>query len=104
MQSFLDKPIQSEDQFTNWKAGVDGVLLQKTGFIDFNGQKIFEGDILQEVRTGLKFFVKFSHILKEFVFSNNPDNKTSLENIAYRLGENLIIIGNIYENPELLKE
>lgn len=69
------------------------ILMQSTGLKDKNGKEIFEGDItkifglIREVNfNGARFFVK-----PALTFD-------SVES------EDVKVIGNIYENPELLKE
>lgn len=80
------------------------ILLQFTGLTDKNGKEIYEGDI-----------IKSKHYLPDengrYSFPSNENNSeirlsivTWNENAARfdnTLGE---VIGNIYENPELLKE
>ena len=82
-------------------------LMQFTGLYDRMGQRIFEGDILQwgdpksdmGVQRGSVIFLEdlamFSIQLSDgwFHFADDED----------RIIQGLEIIGNIYENPELLK-
>jgi len=95
------------------------VLMQFTGLVDKNGKEIYEGDVLQ------KYITDYEHEdYQEFVDSGyetiEPMKKItdvcSLEHFRYWLknesfgyeGEDLEspedweIIGNIYENPELI--
>ena len=76
-------------------------LMQFTGLKDRNGKEIFEGDVLQINPKGLKYFIVQSFILDTYTLwkmiaerLNNPMKKyTKIE-----------VIGNIYENPELLED
>jgi uncharacterized phage protein (TIGR01671 family) len=86
--------------------GIDAVpVMQFTGLLDKNSVEIFEGDILKNNYPGLSLLkvvygrggfaivaVDLEELLSELL---NPDNS------LYKTSE---IIGNIYENPELLKE
>ena len=82
-------------------------LMQFTGLKDKNGKEIFEGDIL---RYGDKRY----KIIIQIVWNDLSDNgfrilrqanKNILHDIRiYRFDEQAEVIGNIYENPELLKD
>lgn len=84
----------------------DGVLMQYTGLKDKNRKEIWEGDILQDeddcytvVEYGLQEVDAFEGIgfnIWTFMDGTTADGK--------RLQETFEIIGNIYENPDLLKE
>lgn len=68
------------------------VLMQYTGLKDKNGVEIYEGDIVRYTLDGELFTMNI-----EFVFQ---DNLTGYDITDENEPE---IIGNIYENPELLK-
>ena len=91
-------------------------LMQYTGLKDRNGKEIYEGDILK-IRLGTGFMttveVKFidgcfdvcaihGHIYTE----SRPNGKTlhrKRDHLKYYTANNAVeIIGNIYENPELV--
>ena len=106
------------------KTGPNGVgedfenkyIMQYTGLKDKNGEKIYEGDILEEhTPSGFNYsVVKFGEINISIFsckakmctcfyqdYSNFNDNWSEVT-----LGNNLKnieVIGNIYENPELLE-
>lgn len=92
--------ISQSGKYWSWLGKEDVQLMQYTGLKDKNGKEIYEGDIL-----------KLYNIKKE------PYNRIvkwhvggmwwAHENDAFYMGfykpnENFEIIGNIYENPELL--
>ena len=76
------------------------ILMQYTGLRDKNGKEIYEGDIVQTYFTekikGGKAVVKY--IERSFCMSQNQDD-TEMDCVWFNLCE---VIGNIYENPELL--
>lgn len=81
------------------------VIMQSTGLKDKNGKEIFEGDVLaietDEGVTNLKVFWDEKHAL--FMFESKKYNEKDL--LAELVEDNTYpfeIIGNIYENKELL--
>lgn len=65
------------------------ILMQYTGLHDKNGKEIYEGDILK-ASWGYQGEVKFDW----FIYAN----------LECTIADDVEVIGNIYENPELLKE
>ncbi|MDO5306859.1 MAG: YopX family protein [bacterium] len=83
----------------------EAILMQCTGLRDKNGKLIFEGDIVH--KKGAKNY-KGEKMLARIIFSNDTASfNYSDENGShdFRNGTSLKmeILGNIYENPELLK-
>lgn len=79
---------------------------QFTGLLDANKKEIYEGDI---VDFGLNAVVKYHPFLCSFVL--DCDNKELHSNDSYsELGymkkqcEKFVVIGNIHDNPELIKK
>lgn len=101
----IDKTKESNMLWTFTKLE-DFILMQSTGLKDKNDDEIYEGDILkfttQEFNGG------------EYIDINNIESVEYCDG-AYFVGDHLLgqamidddeleMIGNIYENPELLKE
>ena len=79
-------------------------FMQSTGLKDKNGKEIFEGDIVNY--KGRKAIIKWHGSYASFIYRFVDElNKRSAEwyplYLAYLKCE---VIGNIYENPELLEE
>lgn len=96
-------------RFLHEEAG-QRILMQYTGLKDSHGNEIFEGDIIEAV------FELFDGELKNimdagvvvfkdcaFLVESFEDHREPLHEWA-QLSEELKVIGNIYENPELLPE
>jgi len=89
--------------------------MQSTGLFDKNGREIFEGDIV--VREGIKRpeIVRFGQWVgvdslgyKEkyigFYFESEHEGQEWLHSVEPQFNHLYQIIGNIYENPELLED
>ena len=83
--------------------GDDVEIMQYTGLKDKNGKEIYEGDIVKG--KGLDFYnPDVTRVVVEWLgcgswypFADNEDN------MPYPYPEAEEVIGNIYENPELLE-
>jgi hypothetical protein len=71
-----------------------GIMLQSTGLLDANGTEIFEGDVVEE--GGLRGVIKWHEKGARFFM----DERTST---IFLMGFMGVVIGNIYQNPELLE-
>ena len=69
---------------------------QFTGVTEKYGNKIYEGDILQEIGSGKTVLVVYE--APQFCYADNSFGYKLLN-----LPENYTVIGNIHDNPELLK-
>ena len=77
-------------------------LMQSTGLKDKNGKEIFEGDILKSNKyiTSV-FYERGAYCVK---FSRTPNTTVTMNVISFIEKYKTKIIGNIYENPELLED
>lgn len=71
-------------------------VCQYTGLTDKNGRKIFEGDI---VRVDEKIYIAFWN---EYNFEIGIRNNEESMGIAYVHPSDIEVIGNIFDNPELV--
>ena len=77
---------------------------QYTGLKDKNGKRIFEGDICRNTRTGEIVSVKWHGTMAGYVW-----NKRRADGFLFDFGElfracdKYEVIGNIHDNPEMLK-
>lgn len=88
------------------------VLMQSTGMKDKNGVEIFEGDIvLVSVQNGFDYLDNKVCIVKNSIGHSGLVCATVDEDLEYRIFNTELfeeytyeVIGNIYENSELLEE
>lgn len=76
---------------------------QYIGFNDKNGTRIFEDDIVNDEQSGYNYFIKWFPEYACFSLANKNGNmEFGCDEFEIFLND-LIVIGNIYDNPELLK-
>lgn len=102
--------IQDEDSEANeWIVNNDLNLMQSTGLKDKNGKEIFEGDIITNGKDvmsikrhdTLGFYIDFKGKID---FIADGADLEEFEEDAKEIADIIEIIGNIYENPELLED
>ncbi len=92
---------------------LDLILMQWTGLQDKNGKDIYEGDIIEvcthfEDRRNQRLYYVYRDIING-IWSLRITNEPHKDMLSYYkfcqpVTEGSIIVGNIYENPELLKD
>lgn len=98
-------PFEVAIGFSHWKKE-DIILMQWTGLQDKNGNEIYEGDILKTPCAALKdqfnyTYVEYRNDIAAYV--KRTSDTRAYTRLEIRIGE-VEVIGNIYENPELLKQ
>lgn len=77
---------------------IDGILMQCTGLKDRNGTPIFEGDILEGHPDGLEV-IKWNESDGSWDYDFSDDGVVGIWELEKQI---LLVLGNIYENPDLL--
>lgn len=89
------KYLELKDVSTNYNYS----LMQFTGLLDKNGKEIYESDLVRWEPLGSIWEVVFEN--GAFVMFS-PDSRESVRFDQKNYGE-VEVVGNIYENPELLE-
>ena len=105
---FTSVPLKFEDD----RNGEDVVLMQSTGLFDKKGVEIFEGDVISTYTDNLVikrdnllgFYVEYAEVDEKRNYFAETVDIEYLDLFAKDFGVAVEIIGNIYENPELLEE
>ena len=96
-------PLKFEDK----RNGEDVVLMQSTGLKDKNGKEIFEGDVVQfEDCSETSDFLYINIGIIEWCqggFHVTNRDSVLMEDLLDGDSLDVTILGNIYENPELLE-
>lgn len=88
----------SVDRLRGWS--VDGkYLMQSTGIKDRNGIEIFEGDIVHAYSEGARLI----GVIEYFDNAYCIKTKNAIYNSLWVNAEQYEVIGNIYQNPDLLE-
>ncbi len=81
-------------------------LMQYTGLHDKNNKEIYEGDIIRCIPK-VEFYRVVTFIKSKYWLINNKSNNSDIQfplEVVYTSHNESEVIGNIYENPELLED
>ena len=99
--------VYDEDEHRYWYCDFDEVeFIYGTGFMDKNGKEIESGDILKTEFEDV-VSIKFHNFYGFYAIKDDVRRYFAEEDVDYELREILLkteVIGNIYENKELLEE
>ena len=102
-EEFLGKCVFNQEDLT---ADKECVLMQCTGLKDKNGKLIYEGDILGDIYDGL--YIHYCRHCHQFQLYSQGYGCMACNGDVHWIevvedNKKLKVIGNIYENPELLE-
>ena len=96
--------IMPKDKFDSWIGIDEKTLCQCTGLKDKNGKLIWENDIVRIVYNGIEYIYKVIWDVSELDFKATNGKENYKSNFQYlTCCEEIEIIENIFDNPELLE-
>lgn len=94
------------DNLKGWSID-EKYLMQSTGLIDKNGKEVFENDVIRD-SDGFEGIVQYDESYGMYGIAYLPTLSNGIDMTFEELKDNFRnkfeVIGNIYENPELVEE
>lgn len=82
-------------------------LMQSTGLKDINGKEVFEGDVIRD-SDGFEGIVQYDESYGVYGIAYLPTKSNGIdmtfEELKDKYWNTFEVVGNIYENPELVEE
>lgn len=93
------------DPFTKKSINIE-TIGQYTGLKDKNGKEIYEGDIVKSISSKVGYVIFLQQEMGYVVVWDNCDTRLGHRNRGggYDCDGSIEVIGNIYDNPELVKK
>ena len=99
-EGLMSRACHLRDWHSGWAYGEgEGHVMQYTGMKDRHGVEVYEGDVM---RCKCRSEGYYLYLIKWMEVAGSDDMGIDMVGYADVFGD--IVIGNIYENPELLKE
>ena len=93
---FMTEPVNIGEIFDYQDQVLNNITMQFTGLYDKNGKEIYEGDFIEN-----KDKIIYKIIFKEGTFDTTYNDMHFID-LKHFYTENIEVVGNVFENPELL--